>query len=144
MGEDIFHLGIKAVIRNSNDEILLLKVNLNNLSGTEEAYWDIPGGRVQKGSNPEDTLIREIKEETGLENILNIRPLTMVLSNLRIPVENGDVGLILSIFLCDIENIEKIELSEEHTKLIWANPKEAAELLKTKYPPEFVSKIATL
>ena len=30
-------------------------------------YYDIPGGKIEKGENPEQTAIREIKEETGLK-----------------------------------------------------------------------------
>ncbi len=51
MSEDIFHLGIKALIRNSEDMILLLQVNPKALDGPKRDYWDLPGGRVQKGPN---------------------------------------------------------------------------------------------
>lgn len=32
--------------------------------------WHIPGGRVEKGESSEDTLIREFKEETNLEIVI--------------------------------------------------------------------------
>lgn len=61
MAEDIFQLGIKAVIRNNLGQILLLQVNpakLRNWQG--DAYWDLPGGRIQKGATVLETLRREI------------------------------------------------------------------------------------
>jgi 8-oxo-dGTP diphosphatase len=144
MNEDSFHLGVKALIRNQEGKILLLKVNkeiLKNYSG--ETYWDIPGGRIHKGANVEDTLKREVEEETGITSIKSVTPFTMVLSNnIRIPTSSGDVGLILAIYICNIETIHTISLSEEHTEYGWFDLKNAAELLQVKYPKEFTNKLS--
>ena len=142
--EDLFHLGIKALIQNQEGKILLLKVNLKQLSGQAEAYWDIPGGRIQKGDTVEQTLRREVEEETGIKSIQNPKQLAMVLSNIRIPIGSEDVGLVLAIFTCAIKPDASIELSEEHTHMEWFSPKEAAEFLKIKYPPEFTSLVKNL
>ena len=142
--EDTFHLGIKALIRNSEGKILLLKVNPAKLRGLNKPYWDIPGGRIQRGDSIEQTLLREIAEETGLNEVEDIRPLVMVLSNLRIPLKPKDVGLIPSVYTCTISPTAKITLSDEHTELGWFMPKQASELLRVKYPPEFTSKVAAL
>lgn len=145
MNEDSFHLGIKAIICNSDGKILLLKTNPAMLKGyTGEPYWDIPGGRIQKNSNIEDTLKREVEDETGIASIKSFTPFSMVLSNVRIPVGENSVGLILSSYICDIGQITEIKLSDEHVEYQWFEPKEAAELLKVKYPKEFIRKIAEL
>lgn len=49
MSEDIFHLGIKALIRNNDGKILLLQVNPQKLRGKQTDYWDLPGGPGPKG-----------------------------------------------------------------------------------------------
>lgn len=56
--EDIFHLGIKALLRNEEGRVLLLKVNPKKLRGEQRDYWDLPGGRIQKGDSVLDTLRR--------------------------------------------------------------------------------------
>jgi 8-oxo-dGTP pyrophosphatase MutT (NUDIX family) len=108
-------------------------------------YWDLPGGRVQRGDTVEETLRREIEEETGSGEIIDVRPVGMVLSNIRIPLqEGGDVGLILSVYRCRIDNSQPILLGHEHTEAKWFSPTEAAELLKVKYPPEFTKIVERL
>ena len=49
---------IKAVIENSNGEILLCHSSSN---------YHLPGGHLEEGESYEDCLVREIKEETGIE-----------------------------------------------------------------------------
>lgn len=148
MNEDIFHLGIKAVIRNEKGEVFLLKTNPKKLIITDdwkgEAYWDIPGGRIKKKDNIENTLKREVEEETGIKNILKIIPFTMVLANIRIPVGEETVGLILSTFLCEVDSSEKIKISGEHLEDKWFTPKKASELLEYKYPKAFTEKLKKL
>jgi len=145
MNEDIFQLGIKALIRNEEGKILLLQVNPEKLSlNTNGAYWDIPGGRIHTNSTVEETLKREVEEETGIKTIGSINKLDMVLSNIRIPFNDTSVGLILGIYICEVDGATDVTLSDEHIDFKWFVPKEAADLLKVKYPSDFCSKIAEL
>ncbi len=145
MNEDCFHLGIKAIVRNQKGEILLLKINPSELKDyKEEPYWDIPGGRIQKGNSIEETLKRELKEETGITSLSRFKPFSCDLSKIRIPTETGSVGLILSMYICDVGDVKKIKLSREHIEAKWFSPKESAKLLGFKYPPEFLEKIESL
>lgn len=145
MSEDVFHLGIKGLIRNQKNEILLLQVNPANLHGGHKDYWDLPGGRIQKGDSPEDTLKREVFEETSVTAITDIRPVTMLLSNIRIPTTNNDsVGLILSVYNCTIPDDVTILLSDEHIAYEWFTPSEASGLLQVKYPMDFCKAVANL
>ena len=140
--EDVFHLGTKALIRDQEGKVLLMQVNPAELNGGRKDYWDLPGGRVQKGDSVEDTLKREVLEETGIVEITNIQPVSMMLSNLRIPTGNDEsVGLILSVYACTVPNNTVIALSEEHIAYDWFTPKEAAGLLQVKYPVEFCETI---
>ena len=55
------HTGAYGVIRKKDKVALVLKGR-----GAYVGQWDLPGGKVEVGENPESTLIREIQEETGL------------------------------------------------------------------------------
>ena len=143
--EDIFHLGIKALIRNKQGDVLLLQVNPAKLHGERKNYWDLPGGRVQKGDSVIDTLRREIEEETGITRIHNPVEVGMVLANIRIPLkDNVSAGLILNVYVCDVLPGTPIKLSDEHIAYDWFTPMKAAALLEVKYPEKFCSAIAQL
>ena len=52
-----------AIIPYPDNKILLIKRNTVPFIG----YWALPGGRMDPGETVEQTIIREVKEETGLE-----------------------------------------------------------------------------
>lgn len=146
MKEKIYHLGIKALIRNLSGEVLLLKVNQEKFKDPKPgSYWDIPGGRVLNGHTIQETLRREVEEETGLTALESFEPIDTVVSNIEIPLKGGQkVGLVLSIYNCLLRDTDNIRLSEEHTEFSWFSPKEAAHLLSHKYPVSFTEKVISL
>lgn len=59
-------VGVKAILKNKEGKYLLVKRS-NKKYPEVGAIWDIPGGRIEKGSKLMDNLRREILEEVGLE-----------------------------------------------------------------------------
>lgn len=52
-----------AIIENENGKILLVRRAIDPGKG----MWDIPGGFLELGETVEEAMIRELKEETGIE-----------------------------------------------------------------------------
>ena len=56
-------LASSAIITNRDGKVLLVK----RKNYPSKGYWALPGGRVEYGESVTETVIREIKEETGLD-----------------------------------------------------------------------------
>ncbi len=141
MNEDCFQLGMKALIQRADGKVLLLKKNKKS----DLDLWDLPGGRIQRGEEVVDALRREVLEETGLHELGEIKPLMMVLTSIRIPVGDPDVGLIFSVYLCPLtQNDVNIQLSSEHSSYVWVMPEEAEEMLRINHPAALTQAIGKL
>ncbi|HAR54839.1 TPA: hypothetical protein DCR79_00915 [Patescibacteria group bacterium] len=137
MQTDKFHLGIKALIFNKQNQVLLLQVNIKQLTGEIREYWDIPGGRIHRGETVDETLKREVREETGL-SVEKYELFDTIISNIRIPIStNEDVGLILFVYKCTTIMPALVVLSNEHVAYKWFSLQEATDLLAIKYPEQF-------
>lgn len=53
-------VSVKATLKDANGDVLLLK-------DVRTGNWDLPGGHKQEGESDYQALVREIKEETGLD-----------------------------------------------------------------------------
>jgi ADP-ribose pyrophosphatase YjhB (NUDIX family) len=69
VGHDLLVLASAgACIRDDRGRILLVR------RGGEENLWSVPGGGLDPGERLEETVVREVREETGLE----IRPAALI------------------------------------------------------------------
>ncbi len=55
-----------AIIPYPDNKILLIKRDTVPFKG----YWALPGGRLEPGETVEQTIVREVKEETGLDVVV--------------------------------------------------------------------------
>jgi 8-oxo-dGTP diphosphatase len=64
-GKDFIGVGGGTLIVNDQNETLLIK--RGNKSKNESGYWSQPGGSVEYGETVKAALLREIKEELGVD-----------------------------------------------------------------------------
>jgi len=145
MEERKFHVGIKALILNDKNELLVLKTNPAELKGGKPVHWDLPGGRIKEGDSVEATLRKEVEEELGVDGseLEIMRPFDAVLTEMEIPVGDEKVGLVLFTYLCNLPK-KDFRLSFEHVELRWAALEEAKKLLLFKFGKDFVDKLDSL
>ncbi len=119
--EKKFGVATKAIIKNKEGKYLVLYK-----SGTEEINpdkIDIPGGRMNFGESVEESLKREVAEETGIK-IEIIKPLRAW------GLVKDDLHLVGITFLAEYVSGE-LRLSGEHTKYEWMDKK---KILTGDYP----------
>jgi 8-oxo-dGTP pyrophosphatase MutT (NUDIX family) len=58
MNTRIYRVSAKALIFDEDHKILLVK---------EKRGWELPGGGIEQGESPQETITREITEECGFE-----------------------------------------------------------------------------
>ena len=119
------YFAAKAIIQ-KNEKFLILK-----RSEEEKNLWEIPGGRMEYGETLENTLLREVKEETNLEII----PGEIITSWDLIEDHRQISGVI---YHCTIKSGE-IQLSHEHKYYQWITTAELDKLY-----PVFSSRLESL
>lgn len=100
------------------------KFLLMHKSEEKENLWELPGGRMEFGETAEETLIREIDEETGLP----VKPIRVLDTWNSVYGDRQVTGII---YLCEVEKAE-VRLSAEHDKFKWVNA--TADAIGEMYP----------
>ena len=103
MAESGYPVSIKGVLVR-NDRVLLVH--------NERDEWELPGGRIEPGETPEQTVAREISEETGLPvDVADILDAWVY----HIAVANKDVFIVT--YGCTSTSSAAPVLSHEHSRV---------------------------
>jgi 8-oxo-dGTP diphosphatase len=107
----------KAFIKHK-DKILILRESSKYQDGTNSGKFDVPGGRIEIGQSFDQSLLREIQEETGLEVKID-KP--FYVGEWR-PVVRDEQWQIVGIFFQCHSDSSEVKLSEDHDEYLWIKP----------------------
>ena len=89
-----------------------------------EHLWQGVAGKIEKNEKPWETAVRELKEETGLQPV-NI----FIADHLSSFYESYEDRInLVPVFGIEVD-VDKVELSHEHSKYKWVNYKKARKKL---------------
>jgi 8-oxo-dGTP diphosphatase len=118
-------VAVGSIVENEHGEVLLVK--------THHGGWVFPGGQVEIGENLEDALIREVKEESGID--ISVASLIGVYSNTGVHkwydgVTDVPTKLMLD-FVCKSLGGE-LAISDETSESKWVEKEKVLDLVTAK------------
>jgi len=120
-----------AVIRREDGRILLLKRHENET--VYPGYYTFPGGKAEGNETITQTLIKEVKEECGLDLDSGL----ILIKEKAIGRPDGQTSKSLS-FLCTVKNSDVVVIDKkDFTDYTWANLEELGKLNHVGIEAEF-------
>ena len=134
--EDMWLAGVSCFVINENNQILIEK---RVGKGLTPGKLDLCSGHIDGEEVPTQAMIRELKEELGIEieESMNVKKLTQKSCPLVFRSSQSKRNFFID-FYCLKRNKSDIKIQEEEIdKIYWASKEECFELIrsgKTKFP----------
>ena len=110
-----------ALVNEARDVLIAKRPPGRSLAG----LWELPGGKIEQGEGPEEALVRELKEELGIEIAkVDLTPLTF--ASHAYP----DFHLLMPVYLC--ARWKGTLAAQEGQELLWVRPE---DLVRYDMPP---------
>lgn len=130
-----YHIAVKGIIRRDDGRILVLK--RSDGDDHRPGVWETVGGGMDREETPQEALLREILEETGLTvdvgtpfNVFTFKK------------DTGEFKVGIT-FLCKLVS-EEVILSHEHSDFRWIDPGEFVEMESVPSLHEEIARYARL
>lgn len=104
----------------------------------EAGHWDFPKGNQEKNEKEEQTAAREIKEETGIEDIEFVNGFKETIKYFY--KRNGETVYKEVVFFLAQSVSDKVTLSKEHIGYAWASYENALKKLTFNTAKELLRK----
>lgn len=125
-------LSQKAIVLNGEGKLLTMRRSAT--APVRALSWDLPGGDLDVGEDPTEGMVREIKEETGLE------VKTPTLFDIEAHV-NSDGDFWVTVAYKAQAVSQEVVLSYEHDQYQWVAPEEFLQLKSEEKLQRFVKKL---
>ena len=115
---------VGGIVHHDGKILLLKRLNTKKFFSSN---WEMPGGKLDSGESLVEAVIRETKEETGLD-----AGVSKVYNTWIDMIENnGTTEHIVEIdFILDVKNVSRVILSEkEHSEFKWVTKNELPSLM---------------
>jgi len=106
-----------AVLLNARAEILLLRRASND--DFAPGSWGLPGGHIHEGETPEETIVREVREEVGFNLTSGGYELARHVGPVRDTLYGGVFEIHL--YLYRVRDDHVVRLNEEHEAAAWVS-----------------------
>ena len=127
-----------AIIFTKNKETKYLLLHYPSSAKSPKEYWDFPKGHIEKGEKPEDTVKREVEEETGLKEIEFAEGFKETI-NYFFKFQGETVFKTVFYLLAETKT-KKIRISSEHLGFKWLSYEDAFKKLTFKNAQEILRK----
>jgi len=126
------------IFRKEGEKPLFLLLHYPSSAKAKKSYWDLPKGHIEKNEQLEETVKREVEEETGLKDIELIAGFKETIKYF-FRVEGKTILKFVSFCLAKTKEKE-IKISGEHIGFIWLPYEEAINQLTYKNAKEILQK----
>ena len=126
------------IFRKENNKTFYLLLHYPSSAKASHEYWDLPKGHIEKGEKIEETVKREVREETGLDDIKIIEGFKEWIKYF-FQFRGKRIFKIVTYFLAETKTKEA-KISFEHTGYKWLPYKEALKKLTFKNAKEVLKK----
>lgn len=121
-------VGQKVVIQKGNKMLILKRSDKAGGGG----LWSLPGGALETGENPKESILREVNEETKIE-VKHLAPFAI-----KSYIHDDDYIVIIGYKAKTMS--EKVVINWEHTDFMWVEKEIALEKKLTPDARFFVEK----
>jgi len=130
MEKNCFQIRVTGILIKSN-KILVVKQKI-----APDRNWSLPGGRIHQGELLEEAMLREMREETGLETKVNkllyicdkpdetppLIHITFLLDHdggkIRLPANEFDENPIYDVRMIPVEDLTSFDFSERFQQIV--------------------------
>ncbi len=109
-----------------------------SMAGKSRSYWDLPKGHIEPGEKEEDTVHREVQEETGLRDI-KLLPGFREIITYSFRVQGKNIFKTVVFYLAQT-NQQEVSISFEHSGCAWLPYTQAMSYLRFQNAKRIITK----